>query len=256
MIEAQYRLVTEGLKVDHLRLVMGTSMGGMHTWLWGEIHPEFMDALMPLASLPTQISGRNRAWRRVDHRRDPQRSGLGKRRVPQAAAKLEDGCRDALPHVEQPGRAPERGTDPQMPIGFSTTTWRGRCRRWTRMMCSTRSRARRTTTPAPGLERITAPLLAINFEDDLINPPELDILEREIRLVKRGKAIVIPRSDRTRGPRHPHPRRRLEGTSPKTAQRDESLNAVPDSLGTSGTGQKSRLSEFPLRGAALQRFGT
>ena len=60
MVEAQYRLVTEGLKVGHLRLVMGTSMGGMHTWLWGEQHTDFMDALLPLASLPTQISGRNR----------------------------------------------------------------------------------------------------------------------------------------------------------------------------------------------------
>src|SRR5215211_8587548 len=65
MVEAQYRLLTEGLGVDHARLVMGTSMGGMHTWLWGELHPDFMDALLPLASLPTQISGRNRAWRRV-----------------------------------------------------------------------------------------------------------------------------------------------------------------------------------------------
>jgi len=65
MVEAQYRLLTEGLGVDHARLVMGTSMGGMHTWLWGELHPDFMDALMPLASLPTQISGRNRAWRRI-----------------------------------------------------------------------------------------------------------------------------------------------------------------------------------------------
>ena len=65
MVEAQYRLLTDGLHVDHARLVMGTSMGGMHTWLWGETHPDFMDALMPLASLPTQISGRNRAWRRI-----------------------------------------------------------------------------------------------------------------------------------------------------------------------------------------------
>ncbi|HXV86267.1 MAG TPA: alpha/beta fold hydrolase, partial [Gemmatimonadales bacterium] len=65
MVTAQYRLLTEGLGVNHLRLVMGTSMGGMHTWLWGERYPDFMDALMPLASLPTQISGRNRAWRRV-----------------------------------------------------------------------------------------------------------------------------------------------------------------------------------------------
>src|SRR5438477_5905562 len=65
MVEAQYRLLTEGLGVNRARLVMGTSMGGMHTWLWGELHPDFMDALMPLASLPTQISGRNRGWRRI-----------------------------------------------------------------------------------------------------------------------------------------------------------------------------------------------
>src|SRR5262245_4280749 len=65
LVEAQYRLLSEGLQINHLRLVMGTSMGGMHTWLWGEVHPDFMDALMPLATLPTQISGRNRAWRRV-----------------------------------------------------------------------------------------------------------------------------------------------------------------------------------------------
>ena len=65
MIEAQYRLLSDGLGVNHSRLIMGTSMGGMHTWLWGEMHPEFMDALMPLASLPTQISGRNRGWRRM-----------------------------------------------------------------------------------------------------------------------------------------------------------------------------------------------
>src|SRR5438270_9315591 len=65
MVEAQYRLLVDGLGVNHARLVMGTSMGGMHTWLWGEMHPGFMDALMPLASLPTQISGRNRGWRRI-----------------------------------------------------------------------------------------------------------------------------------------------------------------------------------------------
>ena len=64
-MRAQYRLATEGLGVARLRLVMGTSMGGMHTWLWGQRHPQAMDALMPLASLPDQISGRNRAWRRV-----------------------------------------------------------------------------------------------------------------------------------------------------------------------------------------------
>ena len=78
MVEAQFRLLTDGLGVKHARLVMGTSMGGMHTWLWGQMHPQFMDALLPLASLPTQISGRNRAWRRViidGFRNDPQWNG-------------------------------------------------------------------------------------------------------------------------------------------------------------------------------------
>src|SRR6187200_774641 len=78
MVEAQHRLLTEGLQVNHLRLVMGTSMGGMHTWLWGTTYPDFMDALLPLASLPTQISGRNRVWRRIiidAIRNDPDWSG-------------------------------------------------------------------------------------------------------------------------------------------------------------------------------------
>src|SRR5437868_9522513 len=78
IVEAQYRLLTDGLGVNHARLMMGTSMGGMHTWLWGEIHPDFMDSLLPLASLPTQISGRNRAWRRIiidASRGDPARNG-------------------------------------------------------------------------------------------------------------------------------------------------------------------------------------
>src|SRR6202166_153406 len=93
MVEAQYRLLTDGLGVNHARLVMGTSMGGMHSWLWGESHPEFMDALMPLASLPTQISGRNRAWRRmiIDAvRHDPEwRGGEYKAQPPSLRAAAE-----------------------------------------------------------------------------------------------------------------------------------------------------------------------
>jgi homoserine O-acetyltransferase len=87
MVQAQYLLLTQGLNVNHARLVMGTSMGGMHTWLWGELHPQFMDALMPLASLPTQISGRNRVWRRLVSdaiRNDPQWQGGEYRAQPPA----------------------------------------------------------------------------------------------------------------------------------------------------------------------------
>src|SRR5690242_6464068 len=88
MVEADYRLLTEGLGVSHARLAMGTSMGGMHTWLWGELHPDFMDALMPLASVPGQISGRNRVWRRVvidAIRNDPEWQGGNYTKQPQSA---------------------------------------------------------------------------------------------------------------------------------------------------------------------------
>ena len=107
MVEAEYRLLTEGLGVDHARLVMGTSMGGMHTWLWGELHPDFMDALMPLASLPTQISGRNRAWRRmvIDAiRNDPAWNGG---EYKDSAAEPAHSRRDALAHEQQSSLASE-----------------------------------------------------------------------------------------------------------------------------------------------------
>src|SRR5688572_7249976 len=89
IVTAHYRLLNEGLGVNHLRLVMGTSMGGMQTWMWGERYPEFMDALMPLASLPAQISGRNRVWRRIlidAIRRDPEWKGGNYVTQPQSLA--------------------------------------------------------------------------------------------------------------------------------------------------------------------------
>ncbi len=199
MIAAQHRLLTEGLKVDHLRLVMGTSMGGMHTWLWGEHHPEFTDALLPLASLPSQISGRNRAWRRV----------------------IADAIRNdpAWDHGEYHAQPPSLRTAAEMLFFMSNNPVERQKEAPTREVADRVlddyvARLVKTSDandvlyaiessadydPAPGLERIKAPLVAINFEDDLINPPELGILEREIGRVKRGKAVLVPRSDRTRG---------------------------------------------------------
>ncbi len=105
MVEAQYRLLTEGLGVNHARLVMGTSMGGMHTWLWGELHPDFMDALMPLACLPTQISGRNRAWRRIviDAIGNDPAWNNGEYKTP--TAESAHCCGNALVHEQQSGVA-------------------------------------------------------------------------------------------------------------------------------------------------------
>ena len=199
MVEAQYRLVTEGLKVNHLRLVMGTSMGGMHTWLWGETHPEFMDALMPLASLPTQISGRNRVWRRMiidSIRTDPD---------------WQNGDYQSQPHGLR--IAAEvlyfMGSNPVQRLKESSTLELADKNLDTSISNSLKTldannvmyalQASQDYDPGPGLEKIQAPLLAINSADDLINPPELGVLEREIKRVKNGKAIMIPLSDRTRG---------------------------------------------------------
>jgi homoserine O-acetyltransferase len=199
MIAAQYRLVTEALKVDHLRLVMGTSMGGMHTWLWGQMHPQFMDALLPLASLPTQVSGRNRAWRRliIDAiRNDPAwEQGEYQTQPPSLKTAAEMLFLMANNPRERQREAPtreaaDRALDDYVAGAMRTMDAND-------VLYAIESSA--DYDPGPGLERIAAPLVAVNFEDDLINPPELGILEREIRRVKRGKAIVIPRSDRTRG---------------------------------------------------------
>jgi len=199
MIEAQYRLLTEGLKVNHLRLVMGTSMGGMHTWLWGQRHPEFMDGLLPLASLPTQISGRNRAWRRLVSdaiRNDPAWERGDYRTQPPSlrTASLMVYLMSSNP-LERQKEAPTRETADRILDEYVARTMRN-------MDANDALYAIESSTdydPGPGLEQIRAPLLAINFADDMINPPELGVLEKQIGRVKRGKAIVIPRSDRTRG---------------------------------------------------------
>ncbi len=199
MIEAQRRLVAEGLKVDHLRLVMGTSMGGMHTWLWGERHPDFMDALLPLASLPTQISGRNRVWRRVIAdaiRNDP---GWDQGDYRDQPSSLRTAAEMLFFMSDNPvGRQKEAPTREQADRVLDDYAARiVKTSDANDVLYAIESS--RDYDPGPGLGRIKAPLLAINSEDDLINPPELGILEREIGRVERGKAILIPRSDRTRG---------------------------------------------------------
>ena len=199
MIDADYRLLTDGLGVNHARLVMGTSMGGMHTWLWGELHPDFMNALMPLASLPTQISGRNRAWRRtvVDAiRNDPAWDGGAYKTQPPSLRTAAEmlwfmSSNPVLRQKEAPTLAKTDElldkfvqqivkTDDANDVLYAVE-------------------ASHDYDPGPNLEKIRAPLLAINSADDLINPPELGILEREIKRVPRGRAIVIPLSDKTRG---------------------------------------------------------
>jgi homoserine O-acetyltransferase len=199
MVEAQHRLLTEGLGVNHLRLVMGTSMGGMHTWVWGERHPEFMDALMPLASLPWQISGRNRVWRKtiIDAiHNDPAWQGGNYTTQPSS-------LRTAAALIYFMGSNPPLRQDQMPTLAKSdevldltmTTAMREQDANDVLYQIS----ASWDYDPNPGLERIRAPLYAVNSADDLINPPELGILEREIKRVKLGKAVVVPLSKETRG---------------------------------------------------------
>jgi homoserine O-acetyltransferase/O-succinyltransferase len=199
MVDAQYRLLTDGLGVNHARLVMGTSMGGMHSWLWGETHPDFMDALMPLAGLPAQISGRNRGWRRmiIDAiRNDPAWNGGEYKTQPPSLRTAAEmlwfmSSNPVLRQKEAPTLAKtdevlDKFVDQIVKMDDANDVLYA-------------LEASHDYDPGPNLEKIRAPLLAINSADDLINPPELGILEREIKRVPHGRAIVIPFSDQTRG---------------------------------------------------------
>jgi homoserine O-acetyltransferase len=199
MVEAQYRLLTEGLGVNHLRLVMGTSMGGMHTWVWGERHPDFMDALMPLASLPTQISGRNRVWRRIAIdaiRNDPAWMNGNYASQPPSLRTASEIIyfMGSNPQLRQAAMPTLVQTDKVLDDAMATATREGDANDVLYQIGASWD-----YDPGPALEQIRAPLFAVNSADDLINPPELGILEREIGRVKRGRAVVIPLSPETRG---------------------------------------------------------
>ena len=199
MVQAEHRLVTEGLKVNHLRLVMGTSMGGMHTWMWGEEFPDFVDALMPLASLPAPVSGRNRMWRRMISemiRTDPQWQGGNYVSQPTSLKLVEEvlyfmSGNPVMRYHEAPtGQAADKLLDDSAAAAAKRADAND-------VLYAVESSA--DYDPSAKLEAITAPLIAVNSADDLINPPDLGILQTQIKRVKRGNAIVIPESSQTVG---------------------------------------------------------
>ena len=199
MVTAQYRLLTEGLGVNHLRLVMGTSMGGMHTWVWGEKYPDFIDALMPLASLPVQIAGRNRTMRRMvidSIRNDPDWNNGEYKSQPRG---LTAAVYTLLFMTSSPLQWQKQAPTREAADRFFDNLVSGQLRRADANDMLYAFDASRDYDPAPKLENIRAPLFAINSADDQVNPPELGIAEREIKRVKRGRFILIPISDQTRG---------------------------------------------------------
>ena len=200
MVRSQHALLTDGLKVDHLRLVLGTSMGAMHCWIWGEMYPDFVDGLVPLASAPTQIAGRNRVMRTMimeSIRRDPAYMNGEYTDEPR------EGLIGALNLLLMMTSSP---------IGWQQSgPTRDAADQWYANQIQTRLahtdandmlyqfNASRDYDPSPALERISARVLAINSADDVVNPPELGLMEKLMPRVKHGRYVLLPTTNETRG---------------------------------------------------------
>jgi homoserine O-acetyltransferase len=200
MVLGHYRLLTEGLGVNHLRLIFGTSMGCMHSFVWGETYPDFMDALMPMACLPVQIAGRNRVQRKMVMdaiRSDPDwKNG-------EYTSEPQQGLRTAVDILLIAGSAP-------LPMQKNLPT-RDAADKYLddyfkRHLSELDANdllyyvnASRNYDPSAQLEKIKAPVMWINSADDFINPPELKIAEREAARLKNGRFVLIPASEQTHG---------------------------------------------------------
>jgi homoserine O-acetyltransferase/O-succinyltransferase len=199
MVAAQYRLVTEHLGIKHLRLVMGNSMGGMHTWLWGVNHPDFMDALAPMASQPTEMASRNWMLRRLitdSIRNDPEYNGGNYTTQPKSAKVASiffgiatNGGTLALQKAAPTRAAADKLLDDRLAAPFAGDA-NDVLYQWD---------SSRDYNPSPKLDRIKAALLVINAADDERNPPETGLMERELKRVPGAKLHLIPASDDTSG---------------------------------------------------------
>ena len=200
MVALHHRLLVEGLGINHLRLVMGTSMGCMHSFVWGETYPDFMDALMPLACLPVQIAGRNRIWRKMVMdaiRDDPEWKGGEYKEEPKQA------LRTALDFLLMAGSAP-------IPMQKALPTrdaadkylddyFRARFNSLDANDLLYQVNASRNYDPSRELGKIKAPVMWINSADDFINPPELGITEIEVKNMPDARFVLIPASENTHG---------------------------------------------------------
>ncbi len=198
MVTADYRLLTEHLGVKHLRLAMGTSMGAMHSWVWGEMYPDFMDALMPLASAPVEIAGRNRLLRDMimdaitsdpEYKNGDYDHPIHGLRAAQYGLTMMQSS-----PLQMQKQYPSRD---QADTGFARLMDTAMKKDANDMLYQFASST--DYNPAPDLEKIQARLIAVNSADDAVNPPELGILERSIKRVKNGRFVLIPTSDETRG---------------------------------------------------------
>jgi homoserine O-acetyltransferase/O-succinyltransferase len=199
MVDAQYRLLTEHLGVKKLRLVIGNSMGGMQTWIWAQKYPDFMDIAVPMASLPTEMAGRNWMMRRLiidSIRSDPEWVNGNYTKQPRSAQFASifygigtNGGNIALFNAGPTREKADALIDARLKAPFPADA-NDVLYQWD---------SSRDYNPSAGLERIKAKLLAINSADDERNPPEVGVLDREIKRVKNGRVLLIPTSDKTIG---------------------------------------------------------
>ncbi len=199
MVLAQYRLVTEGLGIKHLRLVLGHSMGGMQTWLWGEKYPAFMDALVPMASQPAEMSSRNWMMRRliVDSiRNDPEWNNGNYTKQPASAhfAAVFYGIATNGGTIAYQTMAPTREKADRLLDSRLAAPFKADANDFLYQWDSSRD-----YNPSPDLERIEAPVLAINSADDERNPPETGVMDRALKRLKNARLYLIPASAETRG---------------------------------------------------------
>jgi len=200
MVAAQYALVTKGLGVNHLRLVMGTSMGCMHSFVWGETYPDFMDALMPLACLPAQIAGRNRMWRKMTIdaiRNDPAWDGGEYKSEPLS------GLRAAADLLVIAGSAPllmqKSWPSRDAADAYVTDTIAKYVATLDANDFLYQVDASRNYDPSSALGTIKARVMWVNSADDFINPPELGIAQKKVAEIKHARFVLIPISDQTHG---------------------------------------------------------
>ena len=195
MVAAHHLLVKEGLHVDHLRLIFGTSMGCMHSFVWGETFPDFMDALMPMACLPVQIAGRNRAWRKMIMdaiREDADWQGGEYKEEPKEAMRTAQylltiaGSAPILMQKNLPTREAADKYVEEMEKRSTTLDAND---------LLYQVNASRNYDPSPQLENITVPVMWINSSDDFINPPELGIAEKEVKRLKSGTFILLQNAE-------------------------------------------------------------
>ena len=198
MVVATHRLLTEHLGVAHLRLVLATSMGGMQAWMWGEMYPDFMNALVPIASQPIAISGRNWMYRRIGIeaiRNDPGWNGGNYEKNPTHyiySAPIAALMTESATHYQRvaPSRAAMDALYQKMVAGARKLDANNQLYAIEAVM---------DYDPSPDLEKIKARLLAINFADDEVNPPELGVVEREIKRIPGARFVLVPASDSTHG---------------------------------------------------------